>query len=34
MENGDANAPFSILFSNTGTQYFKGVKRPYYGIKG
>ena len=31
MENG-ANAPFSIIFSKK--EYFKGVKRPYYGVKG
>ena len=27
-----ANAPFSIIFSNS--KYFKGVKRRYYGVKG
>ena len=26
-----ANAPFSIVFSNT---YFKGISKHYYGVKG
>ena len=37
MENGvfcsiRANAPFSIIFSNT--YYFKGIKKRYNGLKG
>ena len=29
-----ANAPFSIIFSNTYLKYYKGIKKRYYGVKG